>query len=103
MVSGERSAERPTSVAGSGLNPDIFKVAIAPDFAVGDAVERHASCETEIADSGFGCERARQPEDHFLGDRLDGSRQVRIALRYRRLRFSGRAAEQSIELCVGHP
>src|ERR1700679_303403 len=100
MVSRERGADRATGVTGSRLNPDIFEAPVAPDLTVGDAVKRHATCETEIPASGFGCECTRKPEYHFFRHRLDRSSQIHIALRQRRFDFPRRAAEQLLEFRV---
>ena len=56
MLRRERRAERAARIAGRRLDPDVLEGAVAQDLAVGDAIERDAAGEAEIALSP--CSRA---------------------------------------------
>ena len=51
VVGGERGTERAAGVAGRRLHPDALELAVAQDLAVGDAVERDAAGQAQIADA----------------------------------------------------
>ena len=53
MIGGKRRTERAAGIAGGRLNPDVFETPVAQHLAVGDAIERHAAGETQIALAGF--------------------------------------------------
>ena len=77
-------------------------MAVAQDLAIGDAVERHASGEAQIAGAGLGSNSARQTQYDFLGDRLHRGREVHLALGQWRFGCARRAAEQRLETRIGH-
>ena len=58
VIGGERRPERAAGVAGRRLDPDPLEGAVAQDLAVGDAVERDAAGQAEIASARS---RARAP------------------------------------------
>ena len=103
MPDRERRAERAAGVAGGRLHPDVLEGAVAQDLAVGDAIERDAAGEAEIVEAVLARQRARQPQHHLLGHRLDRGGDVHVE---RREQFLGpvahRRAEQIGELLVGH-
>ena len=103
MIGGECRAQRAAGIAGRRLDPDALELSLAQDLAIGDAVERDASGETEVRHAGFGSERAGETQDNLLGDRLDRSGDVHLALADRVFAAARLAAEQLVKPIVGHP
>jgi hypothetical protein len=99
---GERRPERAAGVAGRGLDPEVVEDALAQELAVGDAVERHAAGEAEVALAGHRARPPRQLRDRFLRHLLDRAREVHLAAGDARLRRPRRAAEEGGEAVVGH-
>src|ERR1700676_4241016 len=67
MPQRQRDANRPTGVAGCGLNPDLLERSVTPDAAVADAVERDAARETQIAQPGLPARERRHLHITFSG------------------------------------
>ena len=93
VIRGERGAYRPARVASGRLNPDSLKGAIPKDLAVGNAVERDASGETEVRQTEFRSERAGQPQHDLVGDRLDRRGDIHVELFEQHVRLPCRASE----------
>jgi hypothetical protein len=102
VVGRERRADRAPGVARRRLNPDPLELAIPQDLAVGDAVEGDAARETQILLPGLARQRPGQPQHYLLGYRLNGGRQIHVALAHQLVGLARPAAEQLIELAVGH-
>lgn len=103
VIGGECRAQRAAGIAGRWLDPDALELSLAQDLAIGDAVERDAAGETEVRHAGFGSERAGETQDNLLGDRLDRSGDVHLALADRVFAAARLAAEQLVKPIVGHP
>ena len=92
-MGGQGGAQRPTGIPRRRLYPDVVEVAVAQDFAVGDAVQRHAAGEAEVGNAGFGGQGAGQTQHRLVEHHLDRGRQVHVALADPGLRVPRRAAE----------
>ena len=101
-LASERGAERAAGVARRGLQPDLVEDFLAQQLAVRHAVERDAAREAQVAFAGFARHAARELDDHFFGDDLNARGQIHFALRQGRLGLARRAAEQLVELRIGH-
>jgi hypothetical protein len=96
-------AHRPAGVACRRLNPDVGESAVAQHLAVGDAIERDAAGEAEIGHFVLAGKRAREPQDHVLGDGLNGGGHVHVKVREQILvRPPHRLSEQIGEGVVRH-
>ena len=83
VIADQRRTERAAGIAGGGLHPDVVENALAQDLAVGDAVERHAAGQAQMALARLGAHRAGEPQHHLLRHRLDRGRHVHVELRER--------------------
>ena len=103
MPDRQRGAERAAGIARGRLHPDVLERAVAQDLAVGDAVERDAAGEAEVVEAVFARQRARKPQHHLLGHRLDRGGDVHVERREQFLgRVAHRRAEQVGEFPIGH-
>ncbi len=59
VVGRQRGTDRAAGIARRRLNPDIVELAVAQHLAVGDAVQRDAAGEAQIAASRSACARLR--------------------------------------------
>jgi hypothetical protein len=80
----------------------VIEAAIAQHLTVRHAVERNASGETQIPDSGFRTKRSRQAQHDLVGHRLDRRGQVHVMLQERFVGLAGSPAEEIVKLTVGH-
>src|SRR3970282_2497796 len=71
VVRDQRRAERAAGVARGRLQPEAVVILPPQELAVGDAVERHAAGEAEVAPAGFPGDRLRELLHHLLGGHLD--------------------------------
>ena len=73
---GECRTKGTASVTGGGLDPETLERAVAEDFAVGHAIQRHAARHAEVLDPVFLGERARRIKSrafaHFCYKGSDG-------------------------------
>ena len=94
--------ERAAGIAGGRLHPDLIEFAVAQDFAVRDAIERHAAGQAEIALRIFRRQAAREQQHRLLEDDLGRGRDVHVRLRQRFAAHRAAASEQPVEFVVGH-
>ena len=76
----QSDADRSTSVARCGLDPNIFKGPFAQDAAVGDAVERHSARHTETLQPRFLVHISNHLEHRFFSNGLDAAGKIHFAL-----------------------
>jgi hypothetical protein len=99
----ERRADRTACIAGSRLHPDVLEGAVLQHLAIGNAIERDASRETECAQSMLARQRASQPQHHLLGHGLDRGGDVHVELCQQVLaRIPSRRSKQRVEALVRH-
>ena len=67
----ERSAERAAGIARSGWDEHALEAGLGENPRVRDAVERHATAETQIRQAGFPVQRARHVDQRILEHPLD--------------------------------
>src|SRR5262245_45163228 len=97
MESGQCSAKRTARVPRRGLDPHALERAVALDLAIGHTVKRNSAGQTEVAQTSFLGDSAGQPQHDFLSDRLNGRRQVHVALSEFVFRLARQASEERIE------
>ncbi len=102
VVCDARSADGSSRVARRGLNPELLEDAAPMQLAVGYAIQGNAAREAEIALARLVLHVAGHAQHDLLGDFLDRTRQVHLALRERRLRHSRGSAKQLLEAPPGH-
>ena len=102
MPDQQRRTQCAAGVPRRRLNPNPVEETLAKNPAVGYAIQRHTAGQAQIALAGFFADMSRHAKEDFLGNLLDRSRQIHVALSEFRLRFAGRAAEQPLEFAVGH-
>ncbi len=92
----------PASPAAGWIQMSL-EAAVAQQLAVGDAVERHAAGQAEIASrrSRAASARVSRSTTSSVTAWIDAARSI-CALRQRLLRLARRAAEQRVEALVGH-
>ena len=54
VIGGEGCSQRAAGISGRRLHPHFVEAQVAKHFAVGDAIERHAAGEAQVARAGFG-------------------------------------------------
>jgi len=74
----------------------------AVGLSIGDAIQRHASGETEISKPSFGRERARQAQHDIFRHCLDRGREVHMALLQWLIWTARRATKDRVEAAIGH-
>src|SRR5439155_253323 len=62
-----------------------------------------SASKAQMLHAGLVVRKLRHLEHHLLGDVLDGSRQIHLALRQRALRLTRPATEEAVEAVPGHP
>ncbi len=97
-----RDTQRPARVPSGRLDPEPLERALAQDPAVGDTIERHAPCETEVVEPRLPIQRPHHAQHDLLAHDLDRTGEIHLALRQVRLGDPGRPAEQLGEGPVGH-
>ena len=102
MIGRQCRPQRAAGIAGRGLNPNLVEIALAQQLSIGHAVERHAACKTEVAHARLSCQMAGHAGHDDFRDILDRSRQIHVALGQKLVRLACRAAEERIELRIGH-
>src|SRR5688500_6334269 len=94
--------QRTARITGGRLDPQLLERSFAENPTVADAVERHATRETQVLHSGFAMDRACHAQHDLFADHLHGPRKVHLLLRQLRLRLSRRTAEELVEGFTGH-
>ena len=104
MVMGDpqRDAERPARIARRRLDPDLVERSFPLDTAVADAVQCHAAGHAQVFQARQLVCGARHAQHDFLGDILNRSGEIQLALRQRRFRLARRSFEQPLESAAGH-
>ncbi len=103
MVGRQRRAQRATGIAGRRLDPHALEAAIAQDFGIGHAIQRHAASHAEIAGAGLRRQVACQPQHDVIEHGLRGGGDIEIAAASNgRFRLARRTAKEAVELPVGH-
>ncbi len=102
VIADQRRADGAAGVAGGRLHPDAVELACAQDLAVGDAIERDAAGQAEIALAVLDRQAAGEAQHRLFQHGLDRRRDVHVLLRQRIALRTRRHPEQPIELLVRH-
>jgi len=92
----KRRADRAAGVARRGLDPDIVELAVAQHLAIGDAVQRDAAREAEIARAGKSDGKSDGMSGAFLGPEFSES-EIERRLTAAGARFSVLSEDETIE------
>lgn len=103
VIAGQGGPQGAAGIACRRLNPDVVEDTFTQNLAVGDAIERHAAGQTQIASTGFPADAARQLQHDVFGHGLDRGGHVHVELGQRVLvGLTHGLPEQAGELVVGH-
>src|SRR5438552_13310141 len=78
----QSDSQRSARVAGSWLNPDVFKRSFAQDASIADTVQRDATGHAKPLQAGFLVNVSCHLQHHFFSDLLNASSKIHFALRY---------------------
>ena len=98
----ERRAQGAPRIACGRLDPDLFKRAFPQKSTVGHAVESDAAGKAKVFIAGDFVNMPPDLEHDLLGHGLDGTREVHVHLAHLAFRLPWSAAEEGVELRVGH-
>ena len=102
MPGGECGTQRSAGIARRRLDPDIVEMPVLQDLAIGHAIERHASGQTQVLRAVILGEAFRHAPHDDLGHILDRGGEIHVVLGEQLIGASHRQAEQRSEAVIGH-